>query len=113
MVELQGSVLSEQDEAGVSTALSLGKIVFPAAGEAAQSGEWDGRRVHLFIGQHQRMAGEVKKLTKPLAVMRRKADCDVTTRDEVEIAEIVYFKMLFAHRPEPMGGGQEVLDGSG
>lgn len=75
-------------------------------------GDWDGKRVFLFIGKHQRMTGEVKKLAKPLAIVRRRrpdsADDDSSvTGDEVEIAEIAYFKILFTHRPEPMGGNQE------
>ncbi|EGP92231.1 uncharacterized protein MYCGRDRAFT_30903, partial [Zymoseptoria tritici IPO323] len=70
IVELQGSVLSEEQESGAVQALSLGRLVFPAA-EHGENSDWDGKRVFLFIGKHQRMAGEVKKLSKPVAVMRR------------------------------------------
>ncbi|SMQ46143.1 unnamed protein product [Zymoseptoria tritici ST99CH_1A5] len=101
IVELQGSVLSEEQESDAVQALSLGRLVFPAA-EHGENSDWDGKRVFLFIGKHQRMAGEVKKLSKPVAVMRRPAD-PTAPQDVVEVTEIVYYKMLFQHRPEPMG----------
>lgn len=114
IVELQGSVLTEQGDVGPSAALPLGKLVFPSA-DGQDGGDWDGKRVFLFVGKHQRMTGEVKKLAKPLAIIqRRKRDESAgdetpisSTGDEVEIAEIAYFKILFTHRPEPMGGEQE------
>jgi chromosome transmission fidelity protein 8 len=104
MVEIQGSVLSEEGRFDAATALNLGRLVFPAA-ENSESSEWDGKRVFLFIGKHQRMAGEVKKLSKPVAVIRRPID-PTAPQDVVEVAEIVYYKMLFQHRPEPMGAEQ-------
>jgi chromosome transmission fidelity protein 8 len=63
----------------------------------------------LYIGKHQRLTGEVKKLAKPLAVIRRRQvsngaeDALTSEDDQLEIAEIVYYKLLFAHRPEPVG----------
>ena len=110
MVELQGSVLTENADAG--QVLELGNLVFPPADEDEdENGEWDGKRVFMFVGKHQRLAGEVKKLTKPVAVIRRKstaahANSSTTGSEEVEIAEIIYHKILFAHRPEPVGGEQ-------
>lgn len=71
------------------------------------------KTVHLYIGRHQRLTGEVKKLTKPLAVIRRR-DMSTETRredqggdaahgEELEIVELVYYKLLFSSRPEPVG----------
>ncbi|KAK4506612.1 hypothetical protein PRZ48_000344 [Zasmidium cellare] len=117
IIELQGSVLAEHgDMEGSTAALPLGKLVFPSADGrdySTSGGDWDGKRVFLFVGKHQRMTGEVKKLAKPLAIVRRRrpdetADDDASAAgDEVEIAEIAYFKILFTHRPEPMGGEQD------
>ncbi|EME49047.1 hypothetical protein DOTSEDRAFT_49381 [Dothistroma septosporum NZE10] len=111
MVELQGSVLVEN--AGAGEELQLGNLVFPPAeDDEDNNGDWDGKRVFLFVGKHQRMAGEVKKLTKPVAVLRRRpvaADANPSTpgAEEVEIAEVIYRKILFAQRPEPVGGEQQ------
>ena len=61
-------------------------------------------RVHLYVGQHQRLTGEVKKLPNPVAVIRKRDRGEATTdEDELEIAEIVYFKLIFSSRPEPVG----------
>ena len=81
------------------------------------------KRVYLYIGQHQRLQGEVKKLAKPLAVIRRRSRPDDAARgnevdddrekevlgrkeeekDELEIVEIVRWKLVFSNRPEPVG----------
>ncbi|KAK4634518.1 hypothetical protein CLAFUR4_01868 [Fulvia fulva] len=111
MIEFQGSVLTENADAGM--VLELGNLVFPPAeDDEDEDGDWDGKRVFLFIGKHQRMAGEVKKLAKPVAVIRRRpvdanANSSIPGSEDVEIAEIIYYRILFAHRPEPVGGGQQ------
>ena len=65
------------------------------------------RKVYLYVGKHQRLTGEVKKLLKPMAVIRKREEQDEIQRDgegeELEIAEIVRWKILFAGRPEPVG----------
>lgn len=63
------------------------------------------RRVHMYIGQHQRLTGEVKKLPRPMAVVRKR-DGQGSGDDEsgdLEIAEVVKYKILFSNRPEPVG----------
>lgn len=107
LIELQGTISSEEPEP--EAALTLGRLVFPPP-ESDEHGEWDGKRVMLYVGDHQRLTGDVRKLAKPIAVVRRKpvSDHDSThVDDEVEIVEIVNYKMLFAHRPEPLGGQQQ------
>lgn len=61
------------------------------------------KRVHLYVGKHQRLTGEVKKLAKPLAVIgkREGQPGDV---EQLEIREVIYWKVLFSSRPEPVGG---------
>lgn len=66
------------------------------------------KRVHLYVGRHQRLTGEVKKLPSPLALIRRKnltedVSDPASATEELEIAEIVYYKLLFSSRPEPVG----------
>lgn len=69
------------------------------------------KRVYLYAGRYQRMTGEVKKLAKPLAVVRRRekstteADRAGEERegDELEIVEVIKYKIIFASRPEPVG----------
>lgn len=65
------------------------------------------KRVYLYIGRYQRLTGEVKKLDKPMAVIRRRAqpdDSNAAEAEELEIADIVYYKLLFSSRPEPVSG---------
>lgn len=69
------------------------------------------KRVHMYVGQHQRLTGEVKKLPKALAVVKRRENKLIEgsggTRMEegenLEVVEIVKYKLLFANRPEPVG----------
>lgn len=69
------------------------------------------------------MAGECKKLTKPFAVLRRRersGDVDMEMEmdgvseeeekgdgEELEIVEVVRYKIVFSSRPEPVGRGEE------
>lgn len=67
--------------------------------------------MHLYVGKYQRLTGEVKKLSNPVAVLRKRetageeemSDGD-GPREELEIVEIVHWKVLFSSRPEPVGG---------
>lgn len=62
------------------------------------------KKVHLYVGQHQRLTGEVKKLPNPVAVIRKRNSGEtIAEGGELEIAEIVHFKVLFSSRPEPVG----------
>lgn len=65
------------------------------------------KRVYLYAGRYQRMTGEVKKLAKPLAVIQRRERSTTENgngeQDELEIVEIIKYKIIFASRPEPVG----------
>lgn len=103
IVEIQGTVNTSRTN---DNANAMGKIVFPhyEPGMANEDTSWH-KRVYLYVGKHQRLTGEVKKLAKPLAVIRKVAGTgNESAPEELEIAEIVYWKVLFAHRPEPVGG---------
>lgn len=97
---------------------AIGRLVFPHY-KTSLLGEEDlswMKRVYLYVGKYQRLTGEVKKLGKPVAVLQKKAtqekidgivDMERERRleemgEELEIVEIVKFKVLFAGRPEPV-----------
>ncbi|KAK5174975.1 uncharacterized protein LTR77_000111 [Saxophila tyrrhenica] len=104
VVEIQGTInasgIASRNE---NDAKAIGKIVFPnyQPGMAADDTSWH-KRVYLYVGKHQRLTGEVKKLAKPLALLRKRAEIG-DSGEELVIAEVVYYKLLFAHRPEPVG----------
>lgn len=126
LLELQGTInLPEQDDEEVITSTEgnggttaqetpIGRLIFPEY-DAQDPGStaWM-KRVYLYVGKHQRLTGEVKKLPKSIAVIQKRAN-RVTQRnrevegggnehtDELEIVEIVKYKILFSTRPEPVG----------
>jgi len=71
------------------------------------------KKVQLFIGKNQKLTGEVRKLAKPLGVVRRRerpeddGENDVngvnggqSQGDELEIMDLVKYKLYFSSRPE-------------
>lgn len=102
ILEIQGTInLPSPDPSTHST--PIGRLVFPDYSEDSSSNgtAWM-KRVHLYVGQHQRLTGEVKKLSNPVAVIRKREDHQ-TDIEELEIMEIVYWKVVFSSRPEPVG----------
>lgn len=69
------------------------------------------KRVHMHVGQHQRLTGEVRKLPKAIAVIRRRenrmlensAGTYMEEGENLEVVAIVKYKILFSSRPEPVG----------
>ncbi|MCJ1400864.1 Diphthamide biosynthesis protein 3 [Xylographa trunciseda] len=88
--------------------IAVGRLVFPDynSSSLADDKTWH-KKVYLYVGKHQRLTGEVKKLPKPLAVVRRKLREQGHQRqeqeDELEVVEIVSWKVVFSNRPEPVG----------
>lgn len=90
---------------------SIGRIVFPdMQTEDDKKDPTKFKRVYLYVGKHQRLTGEVKKLLKPLGIIRRR-DPSLKENDtpngawdgeELEIVDIVRWKILFSARPEPV-----------
>lgn len=108
ILELQGTIHTPEiplDEgANAIGSTTVGRLVFPdyVKGDPSESKAWM-KKVHLYAGPHQRLTGEVKKLANPMAVLRRKnGTSPAVAEDELEIAEIVYYKILFSSRPEPV-----------
>jgi chromosome transmission fidelity protein 8 len=113
ILELQGTIHAPSAEEANASAdklvASIGKLVFPLYSDTLdeEDARWI-KRVYLYVGKHQRLTGEVRKLGKPLGVLaRRKSDED---GEELEILEVVRFKIVFSTRPEPVGG--ESAEGS-
>ncbi|KXJ97399.1 putative sister chromatid cohesion protein Ctf8 [Microdochium bolleyi] len=116
MLELQGTINLPQaaDPEDDTPETLIGSLSFPdwrPETQDSSSTAWM-KRVHLFIGQNQRLTGEVKKLPKAVAILRkRQANADVAMEDgasvtpaeDLEVVEIVKYKLMFSHRPEPVG----------
>ena len=108
ILEIQGSINLPAASPSTTT-ISIGRLVFPdySASESSEDTSWM-KRVHLYVGQHQRLTGEAKKLPNPVAVIRKRGSREASPEGkgkgkELEIAEIVYFKLIFSSRPEPVG----------
>ena len=109
LVELQGTVNTPHANAAVGTHTPVGKLVFPLYPPADPASTAWMKRVYLYVGSHQRLTGEVRKLPKPVAVVRRReaaagAVAEGSGEEELEIVEVVKWKILFTGRPEPVSG---------
>ncbi|CAH0022082.1 unnamed protein product [Clonostachys rhizophaga] len=111
ILELQGTINLPRDSKGEPlSGFQLGSVEFPDYVPGEEGTDWM-NRVHLFIGQHQRLHGQVKKLPKAMAVVRRrenraKEGSGGTHGEEgenLEVVEIVKYKLVFSQRPEPVG----------
>ncbi|KAF2233239.1 hypothetical protein EV356DRAFT_503828 [Viridothelium virens] len=80
--------------------IPIGHLVFPddASTEGRDTSGKHDRRVYLYVGKHQRLTGEMRELGKPLGVLRKRE-----RGEELEIVEVVRWKVMFASRPEPVG----------
>lgn len=119
IIEIQGTLnmpfahSSNSDSATPGSQMDIGRLVFPDYRPDAPEDDlrWT-KKVYLYVGKHQRMTGEVKKLPKPLAVVRRRRKqpqletemmVDNAAMEELEIADFVRWKIIFSQRPEPVG----------
>ncbi|KAH6608026.1 chromosome transmission fidelity 8 [Trichoderma cornu-damae] len=111
ILELQGSINLPQDGKGEALGdVEVGRLEFPEYSPDAIGSAWM-KRVHMYIGQHQRLTGEVKKLPKAIAVVRKRQNRTLQSSsgpyveegDNLEVVEIVKYKLMFASRPEPVG----------
>lgn len=95
-----------------SESKQIGRLAFPSVEDGAASdveGAWM-KNVHLYVGQNQRLVGEVKKLGKPYGVLRRRevgmgvgSDEEAgkgNGGEELEIVDVVRWKIFFGSRPE-------------
>ncbi|KAJ5545031.1 hypothetical protein N7535_006581 [Penicillium sp. DV-2018c] len=77
----------------------IGKLMFPDHSiHNPDDTKWM-KRAYLYVGRFQRMTGEVKKLPRPIAVLRKRRG---SGDEELEVVEIVRYKIFFKSRPEPV-----------
>ncbi|KAF7720023.1 Chromosome transmission fidelity protein [Penicillium ucsense] len=115
LLELQGTInvpTSETESDDIHGSLAqpatyetpIGKLMFPDYSvHNPDDSQWM-KRVYLYIGRYQRMTGEVKKLPRPIAVLRKRCDNEIESAgsEELEVVEIVRYKVFFKNRPEPV-----------
>lgn len=118
LLELQGTINlphqeEQEEDTNESSQTTIGRLVFPDYDAQDKSTAWM-KRVYMYVGKHQRLTGEVKKLPKAIAVIRKKQSSPMQTMDldgevvepkteALEIVEIVKYKIIFSSRPEPVG----------
>ena len=112
ILEIQGTIHTPpakssdemDDDPQIDEAVSIGRLDFPLHTVDNPPADMDWmKRVHLYIGKHQRLTGEVKKLPKALAILRRMPSEQEGSQEDLEIVEIVKYKLVFSQRPEPVG----------
>ncbi|KAL4909061.1 hypothetical protein BDW74DRAFT_174277 [Aspergillus multicolor] len=92
------------DDPSLTYETPVGKLMFPdySPQNAKDDTSWM-KRAYLYVGRYQRMTGEVKKLPKPLAIIRRRqTNGEDAAGKQLEIVEIVKYKLMFKNRPEPV-----------
>ncbi|KAG5953791.1 hypothetical protein E4U53_002647 [Claviceps sorghi] len=112
LLELQGAINLPLNSSGqpLEDTIEIGQIDFPDYVADAEGSAWM-KRVHMHVGQHQRLTGEVKKLPRAIAVIRKRANRMLENSsgpymeegEHLEVVEIVKYKILFSNRPEPVG----------
>ena len=126
LLEIQGTINlpGHGDEAAMSTGESgggvdgkvmetpVGRLVFPEYEGNEGNSDWM-KRVYLYVGKHQRLTGEVKKLPKAIAIIQKRKGQDRGYKEgeameaeggeDLEVVEIIKYKILFSTRPEPVG----------
>lgn len=111
LLELQGTInLPSGPDGSPLKDVEVGRLDFPDYVPGAEGSAWM-RRVHLYVGQHQRLTGEAKPLPRAVAVVRRRENRSYESSggpvqeqgDNLEVVEILKYKLLFSNRPEPVG----------
>ena len=111
LLELQGTLnLPEGSDGEALSGVDVGRLDFPDYVPDAEGSAWM-KRVHLYVGQHQRLTGEIKKLPKAMAIVRKRENKKIfgsggeseEQGDNFEVVEIVKYKIMFGNRPEPVG----------
>lgn len=120
LIEIQGTINHPETLGADGKNIQIGRLEFPDYRHSDFPPGHDGRgkwqkRVWLYVGEHQRLTGEVKKLPKPLGVLRKRSQNELDPRnasmqseEDLEIAEVINWKIVFSSRPEPVGVSTEV-----
>ncbi|CAG8042368.1 unnamed protein product [Penicillium salamii] len=76
----------------------IGKLMFPDYSTLNPDDTKWMKRAYLYVGRYQRMTGEVKKLPRPIAILQKHP----SEGEELEVVDIVRYKIFFKNRPEPV-----------
>jgi len=98
ILEIQGSLNIPAATSTSETSLQIGSLSFPLLAASGDNGASEGawmKKVWLYIGQNQRLTGDVRKLGKPVGLVRRRAGGEGEAGEELEIMEIVRWKVFF------------------
>src|SRR5579871_3865184 len=100
---LQDAIDEPNEEITQKETMSIGKLVFPyySPNNPTEDTAWM-KCVYMYIGKYQRMTGEVKKLPKALAILKRKESKQQDAQEELEIVDVAKYKIIFSQRPEPV-----------
>lgn len=119
LLELQGTINLPDSKAAEQLKqqqiIPIGRLTFPDYNPSSPAFDPAGtawmKRVYMYVGEHQRLMGEVKKLPRAVAVVRRRGEFDSVGEEgegqvveELEVVEVVKYKVVFAQRPEPVTG---------
>lgn len=111
LLEIQGT-LNLPSAAPSQSSIPIGRLVFPDYDPGDPTGSTACMKtVHLYVGRHQRLTGEVKKLPKAIALLKKAKNGDVEmhegdskkSHEQLEMVEVVEWKIIFSSRPEPVG----------
>lgn len=101
ILELQGTInLPSKPDGTRFENVEIGRLHFPDYVPDAEGSAWM-TRAYLYVGEHQRLPGEVKKLPRALAIVRRREEGEGDS-EQLEVVEIVKYKVQFSNRPEPV-----------
>lgn len=115
IIEIQGTIHAPSTEDSATNddteqtplGTHIGRLEFPLYDGSTAEGPWM-KSVHLYVGKHQRLTGEVKKLAKPLMVLSKPKIQEQSVVDDtisqLSIDAVIRHKILFSSRPEPVGG---------
>jgi chromosome transmission fidelity protein 8 len=104
IIEVQGTIhtpdaSNTEEDISQLPDTKIGNLEFPNYDPANPDDTAWMKLAYLYVGKNQRMTGQVKKLPKALAILQRKE----SGADELQITEIIKYKIVFSHRPEPVG----------
>jgi len=107
ILELHGSfkVSDEAAREGESAGagIRLAKIDFPLYNPEDPGDDSWMKKVFMYVDRGSRLRGEVKKLPKAFAIVRRREGQPEGSSEVLEVAEVIKYKIYFSERPEPIG----------
>ena len=101
LIEIQGTLNVPEPAPNDPSRQQIGRLEFPLLSpdqDAPADSAWM-KKVYFYVGDRQRLAGEVRELEKPLCVVRKRCGEDGGNGD-LEVVDVVKWKIWFGSRPE-------------